>query len=294
VATLAACVTLLPFVEALSQGLNLFATVVVAILLMILLVISANVANLVLARSMARSTELAIRTALGASRARLVSQTFTEVLLLAGIAATIGLLASQATLRWITRSMTDRPFWVDFTARPTTIAFVVVVTVLAAGVGGVFPAMRVTSRAPALNMAGNRTISGGFGWLGSLMIAVQITLSIALLNAALVMARGVAGYRHGGPTLPGSPLIAAKVSVEGGSTYESFEAMRQALESVPGVERRLTSRLVRLPSPSSTSLSFVGSSAAATLSASSFASSMPTQPGTSRGVRSSGSCPISG
>ena len=96
--------TVLPFVEAVSQGLDVFATVVVAVLLMILLVISANVANLVLARSMARSTELAIRTALGASRARLVSQTFAEVLLLAAIAAAIGLLASQATLRWITLS----------------------------------------------------------------------------------------------------------------------------------------------------------------------------------------------
>ena len=242
--------TVLPFVEAVSQGLDVFATVVVAVLLMILLVISANVANLVLARSMARSTELAIRTALGASRARLVSQTFAEVLLLAGIAAAIGLLASQVTLRWITLSLTDMPFWVDFTARPTTIAFVVVVTALAAAIGGVLPALRVTSRAPVLDMARGRTVSRGFGWLGSTMIAVQITLSIALLNAALVMARGVAGYRDGGPTLAGSQLIAAKVSVEGGSTHESFAAMRRALESVPGVlSAGLASSLPRLSPP---------------------------------------------
>ena len=238
------------FVEALSQGLDLFAAAVVAVLLMILLVISANVANLVLARSMARSTELAVRTALGASRARLVSQIFAEVLLLGTMAAVVGLVASQATLRWITLSLTDMPSWVDFTARPMTIAFVVVVTVLAAAVGGVLPALRVTSRAPALNIAGGRTISGGFGWLGSTMIAVQITLSIALLNAALVMARGVAGYRDGGPVLPGSQLITARVSAEGGSAYDSLKAIRGALVSIPGVQDAgLASSLPRLSPP---------------------------------------------
>jgi putative ABC transport system permease protein len=242
--------TILPFIEALSQGLDLFATVVVAVLLMILIVISANVANLVLARSMARSTELAIRTALGASRAQLVGQIFGEVLLLGGLAAVIGLVASQSMLRWITLSLTDMPFWVDFSARPGTVAFVVVATLLAAAIGGVLPALRATSRPPAINMAGAHTTSGRFGWIGSTMIAVQITLSIALLNAALVMARGVAGYRAGGPTLPGSQLITARVSVEGGSTFESLGAIRRGLESLPGVESAgLASSLPRLSPP---------------------------------------------
>lgn len=242
--------TVLPFVEALSEGLDLFAALVVAVLLMLLLVISANVANLVLARSMARSSELAVRTALGASRARLVSQIFTEVLLLGGIAAIVGLAASQAVLRWITLSFTDMPSWVDFTARPMTILFVVLVTMLAAAVGGVLPAVRVTSRSPALALTGSRTATDGFGWLGSTMIAVQLTLSIALLNAALVMARGVANYRDGGPVLSGSQLITARVVVEGGNTYASVGAIRRALEAMPGVEQAgLASSLPRLSPP---------------------------------------------
>lgn len=242
--------TVLPFVEALSQGLDLFAALVVGVLVMLLLVISANVANLVLARSMSRSSELAVRTALGASRARLVGQIFTEVLLLGGIAAIVGLTVSQGALRWITLSFTDMPFWVDFTARPMTIAFVVLVTILATAVGGVLPALRVTNRSPAIGMGGTRTVRAGFGLLGSTMIAVQITLSIALLNAALVMARGVANYRDGGPVLSSNQLITARVTVEGGSTYASRDAIRRSLESIPGIERAgLASSLPRLSPP---------------------------------------------
>lgn len=87
------------------------------------------------------------------------------------------------------------PFWVDFTASPRTILFVVCATLLAAGVGGVMPGLKATRRDMSATLAAtSRGASSTFGWASELMVAVQVALSIALLNGALVMARGVAGY----------------------------------------------------------------------------------------------------
>jgi predicted permease len=239
----------LTFTKAVSRGLDLLAAAVVAILLLVLLVIAANVANLVLARTLARSTELAVRTALGATRARLVGQIFVEVILLGTIAAIAGLVASQFALRWVTLTLTDMPFWVDFSASPRTMAFVVAVTLLAAAVGGVLPALKVTRRNTALAMsAAGRRVSPGFGRVGSAMIAMQIALSIAMLNAALVMARGVSGYMEGGPALPVGQLLTAQLVInDGARTAPRHAEIVDVVRRLPGVsEAGLSTSLPRL------------------------------------------------
>jgi hypothetical protein len=82
--------------EALVNGpFRLVLLAMLGVLVLLLLVVAANVANLFYARAAARSAELAVRTALGASRARLVTQLGVEVMLIATLAATAGLLASQ-------------------------------------------------------------------------------------------------------------------------------------------------------------------------------------------------------
>jgi ABC-type antimicrobial peptide transport system permease subunit len=102
------------FTEEPQGALYLFLQAVSAVLVFILLIIAANVANLILARTFSRSTELAIRAALGATRARLVAQIFVEVLVLAVAAAAVGLALAQAFLRWIGRSVEGVPFWISF------------------------------------------------------------------------------------------------------------------------------------------------------------------------------------
>src|SRR5206468_1823402 len=131
----------------------LLSAVFVACLVTMLLVISANIANLLLARTLSRPRELAVRTALGATRGRLVGQIFIEVFLLGVIAAGIGLAASQMVLAWVKDTLTDMPFWVDFTASPRTMMFVVIATVLASAVGGAMPALKATRRDAAEALA---------------------------------------------------------------------------------------------------------------------------------------------
>ena len=220
------------FTEALSRGLDLISAILVAALVLVLLVISANVANLVLARAFARSSELAVRSALGASRARLVGQIFGEVLLLGGAAAALGLVASQLFLAWMTRTLTDMPFWVRFDASPRTMLFVVAATLLAAGVSGALPALRATRRDPAQALATtSRHTSAGAGRLGAWMIALQVALSVALLDGALVLARGVADYGRVSLPVPSAEVLTASVQAPGSSPA----AIVSALAALPGV-----------------------------------------------------------
>jgi putative ABC transport system permease protein len=225
-------IAVIRFTDALSRGLELLAGVFVACLVLVLVVISANIANLVLARSFARSRELAVRTALGATRARLVGQIFIEVLLLGAIAAAIGLTASQAVLLWIKRTLTDMPFWVDYTANPRTMLFVACATLLAAGIGGVIPALKATRGNTADTLAATtRGASTGFGTIGALMVGAQVALSIALMNAALVMARGVGGYMSPAVLVPPGEVLTARVLSEDASRT----AIVDALAAIPGV-----------------------------------------------------------
>lgn len=238
-----------PYVESLSRGLEVLAGSLVFVLVLVLLVIAANVANLVRARSLARSSELAIRSALGATRARLVGQVFTEILLLGSIAAVIGVSASQVTFRWIRDTMTDLPFWVDLTAGPQTALFVVIITVLAAAVGGAWPAFRATGRDTQQALAAsNRRVTGGFGVASAAMIALQVALSIGALHTALVVARGVEGYMRGAATPREHQVLTARIYLP--EPVEPARAQALALETLsrlPGIEQAgLSTSLPRL------------------------------------------------
>ena len=79
-----------------SDAANLAASALVGVLVMVLLVVASNVATLVFARTWSRAPELAVRTALGAPRSRVVGQLFLETLLLGSIAAVIGMAGSYA------------------------------------------------------------------------------------------------------------------------------------------------------------------------------------------------------
>jgi predicted permease len=223
----------LPFIEAQSQGVAMLAGAVVAVLVMVLVVIAANVANLVLTRTLARSSELAIRSALGASRGRLIAQVFIEVLVLGGIAALIGAVASRQTLAWIDGTMTDMPFWIRLEPGPWTAAFVAIATVLSAAIGGAWPAVRATRRNTWHEMAtSTQRVAAGLGVAGSAMIALQVSLSIAALYAALVVARGVSSYMEGVSTPHETRIITARLYLPDGDPARVAERAAALVESV--------------------------------------------------------------
>jgi len=111
----------------------------------LLIGISINVAVLVYARTAARQAEIAVRTALGASRGRIIAQMFAEELVLAGLGALAGVTLAAVALAQIREALLlsePLPFWIRFTISGQTMTYVVALTVAAAGVIGALPAAR--------------------------------------------------------------------------------------------------------------------------------------------------------
>lgn len=94
------------------EGASLAASAVVFVLVLVLLVVASNVSTLVFARTWSRAPELAVRSALGATRARVVGQLFFETLLLGSIATAIGAAGAFGIMRYVADAYpSDRPFW---------------------------------------------------------------------------------------------------------------------------------------------------------------------------------------
>ena len=152
---------------------------------LVLLVACANVANLTLARLTHRSHELAVRSALGASRHHLFSRVLTETALIAGAGGVLGLGLSfvfrKALDQWFTYY--DPPFWADFSVDGTTLMCVIGVSCAAALVSGLVPAWRCSRSHPAdaLKDAGRTASSVYLGKISSMLVMAQIGIAVALL-----------------------------------------------------------------------------------------------------------------
>ncbi len=160
----------------------------------VLLIACANVANLLLARALGRSREVAVRTSLGASRWRVVRQLLVESLLLACLAGTAGLGLAIAGVRWL-QSMTasfGMPFWMEFSIDHVELLFVAVLCLTTTLVFGLAPALHVVrvDFHDALK-SGGRGLSGGRGerrWARALLVT-ELALTLVVISGAGMMMR---------------------------------------------------------------------------------------------------------
>jgi predicted permease len=165
--------------------------VIHAIVLLLLGAVSANVATLVFARTAMRESEMVVRHALGASRARVVAQMVTESLVLALAAALLGLAVAQTTVRyaWVRASQIRGealPFWVDLTLEPVTVAYALLLALAAAVMIGLLPALKATGASVQCGLKG-LTSTGGtmkFGGMWSFVIGAQVTCTLLCLPPA--------------------------------------------------------------------------------------------------------------
>jgi predicted permease len=159
---------------------------------MLLVVIGTNVAILVYARTATRMGEIAVRSALGASRARIVSQLFAEALVLSTAAALLGLAGARFALDQV-QSIIQRmggeqlPFWMDF--RGISLGLVVYVAGLAvvgAVIVGVLPALRATRRDVHANLQQLSTAGSGMhlGKIWTVLIVTQVAVSVVIMPFA--------------------------------------------------------------------------------------------------------------
>jgi len=223
----------------------------------LMVIVCSTVALLLFARAATRETEILVRSALGASRRRIVAQLFAEALVLAGVATVVGLAAAQLTLTIWGKPYLEMawgaqlPFWIDFTLSPTAIGYALALAVIGAVVAGVMPARKITRGLGNRLRAG--TAGGGgvsFGGVWTAVIVVQVALTV-MFPAVVMLVRSeskrVASYDAGFPT---HEYLAVTLGVNDGQeetlTPEtraapdaqirtSLEALRTRLEAEPGV-----------------------------------------------------------
>jgi putative ABC transport system permease protein len=163
-----------------------------AIVLLLLAAVSANVATLIFARTAMRESEIVVRHALGASRARVIGQIVTEALVLALAAALLGLVVAQATVRYawpLASRITgeDLPFWVDLTLEPATIAYALLLALVAAALIGLLPAVKATGASVQRRLQ-RITSTGGtmaFGGIWSFIVGAQVACTLLFVPAAV-------------------------------------------------------------------------------------------------------------
>jgi putative ABC transport system permease protein len=219
-------------------------------------VVCCTVALLLFARAASRESEILVRSALGASRRRIVAQLFAEALVLAGVSAVVGLAMAQLALERLGRPYLEvnygrLPFWYDFDLSPLTIAWTVLLAVIAAVVAGVLPGRKITRGLGTRLRAG--TAGGGgvsFGGVWTAVIVTQVALTVAFPAGVMHVRSEMNRLRSYDIGFSAQEYLGVSVGL-GGTAAEagdstllavrrarfsaSLDALRDRLEGEPGI-----------------------------------------------------------
>jgi len=192
-----------------------------ALITLLLVVVGVNVAVLMYARTASRLGEITVRTALGASRRRVVLQLFAEGLVLSSTAAAVGLVTASFALNRIAdllrREMGGSlPFWLEPGLSPALAAYAAGLAVLAAVIVGVVPALRATgSRIQAgLKNLGTGAAGMQLGRTWQLLIIAQVAIAVAILPLAVQNAIATARYGLADPGFDAEQYLQAWLTLD--------------------------------------------------------------------------------
>jgi predicted permease len=167
-------------------------TILSAVVVLVLLIVCANVANLLLSRAATRQKEISVRLSLGATRWRLVRQLLTESLLLAFLGGAFGILIANWSGQLLPGAA-GQATSIDW----RVLSFVLAVTVVTGIVFGIAPALRATSlNVSAALKETSRSIAGSRSVLTRALLIVQVAVSLVLLIAAGLFLRTLSNLRH--------------------------------------------------------------------------------------------------
>jgi len=211
----------------------------------VLLIVCANVANLLLARAVARKRELSVRLALGAARTRIVRQLLTESLLIAALGAVVGLLISQwlaGSLRWLVPSSTV-PNMLRPPVDTNVLFFTVALAFVVAALAGIVPAIQ-SARGDVHEMLKEGGRSGSSGVqshrIRGLLVTSEVTLAVVALIGAGLFVKSFQLAREIQPGFDPHQVAIAQMNLSAAG-YDARQAdafcvrLREALEKQPGV-----------------------------------------------------------
>lgn len=221
------------------HGIPLLAGAVVGVLL----ICCVNLANLLLARGMARQREFAVRLALGAGRWHLVRALMTESLLLSLLGAGLGIFLAENGLQAVrAMAVSSVPFIREVTIDGAVIGFTLVLSVITAGMFGLLPALRLSRTGTIESLrSGTRTTSGPQvrAWQQGLLVG-QITMVLVLLTASGLLLESFRRLLNQDLGYQTSSVITVDV---GGRDFETngdmcrmYQQLYRLLMGLPGVE----------------------------------------------------------
>jgi putative ABC transport system permease protein len=211
----------------------------------VLLIGSANIANLLLARAISRKRELAIRAAMGASTWRLVRQTLTESLLLAAIGGAAGIAMAYGALRIIlTHAPVDLPRMDEIQVDVRVLLFTVLISILAGLLFGILPAWRLAHTDPQDAM---RTVARGSselrgsGRLRTVLVGVEVGLSTLCLMAGGLLLRSFVKLLEVDRGFAAPQVVTVSLNLPGNRYPEHTQMVRftrsllESVKTLPGV-----------------------------------------------------------
>jgi putative ABC transport system permease protein len=220
--------------------------VLLGIVTLVLLIACANMANLLLAQSVARRKELAVRLSLGAGRWRLVRQLLVESIMLSTIGAIAGLLIARWGSRAIVALLSTRTQIVEVNLEMDwrVFAFTTAVGVITGLLFGVAPAFRGTRLTPAdaLRDHSRGVVSGGGRFqVGHALVALQVALSFVLVFGSTLFVRTLVALTSQDMGFESSRVMVGNLDLRATGTapenrLQMFTRVREGVGSVPGVE----------------------------------------------------------
>jgi putative ABC transport system permease protein len=236
-------VRVMPLLERLTGEISRSLWMIFAAVGLVLLIACANVASLLLARALNRRREIAVRTALGASRGRVIRQLLTESLLLALIGGAAGvMLASFGKDALIAITPQDIPRMAEASLDGRVLIFTLAMATLTGIVMGLVPAWQASriDLQEALK-EGSRNLTGGRAALRCAMVVAQVAIAVVLLIGAGLLIQSFARLLRVNPGFDADHLLTLRVSLPDGLYNEAnqvagfHERLLANLEAVPGV-----------------------------------------------------------
>jgi putative ABC transport system permease protein len=237
-------IAVVPLRDALTGNVRAALFVLLAAVAFVLLIACANVANLLLARSVTRQRELALRAVLGAGRARIVRQLLTESFMLSAGGAIAGVVLAMAAVEGVaTLAPVSLPRIDRIAVDGRVLAFTAAIAILTSLVFGLVPALRGGAAGAQRTLAvDSRGSVGGRARARSLLVVADLALALVLLAGAGLMLRTISVLMHASPGFNPERILALQFSLVGKAYAEDpavvvfQDRVLEQLRGIPGVE----------------------------------------------------------
>jgi putative ABC transport system permease protein len=259
--------TLTPLSEVFAGDIRTTLLILLGAVGFVLAIACANVANLLLARAATRQTEMAIRTALGAGRMRIVRQLLTESMLLALVSGIIGVLLALWGIDLLRSASADSlPSTAVIKLDGSVLLFTLLISLLTGIIFGLAPALSAakTNLHDTLKEGGrSSTVGGRRAWLRNALVVTEVALSLVLLIGAGLLIKSFVRILETDPGFKSQNLLTMQLALnaekdEGGKVLNFFNDLNGRIAGLPGVESAAFSNGIPLGQTADTSFAIVG------------------------------------